>query len=75
MKDIQMACIKCADIIHPKRLEILPGTKTCVNCSTTTSKRGAPVMKGSGDHTSVELDIMEQDEFEAFLKTKNKKLS
>ena len=75
MKDIQMACIKCADIIHPKRLEILPGTKTCVNCSTTTSKRGAPVMKGSGDHTWVELDIMEQDEFEAFQKTKNKKLS
>ena len=75
MKDIQIACIKCAEIIPPKRLEIVPGTKTCVNCTTTTAKRGAPVMKGSGDHTWIELDIMEQGEFETLQKLKNKKLS
>ena len=49
-------CIKCGNVIPPKRLEIVPGTKTCVNCSTTTPKRGMSVMKGTGDHTWVELD-------------------
>jgi len=71
-----MDCIKCKSPIPPKRLEILPGTKTCVNCSTTTPKRGVPVMKGRGDHTWVELDIMEQDQFEQLenLKGKSSKL-
>jgi len=67
-----MDCIKCKNQIPPKRLEILPGTKTRVNCSTTTPKRGVPVMKGKGDHTWVELDIMEQDQFEQLEKLKGK---
>jgi hypothetical protein len=57
-------CIKCGNVIPPKRLEIVPGTKTCVNCSTTTPKRGMSVMKGTGDHTWVELDIMTQEQYE-----------
>ena len=28
-----MNCDICGDIIHPDRLEILPGTRTCINCS------------------------------------------
>tara|TARA_R110000824_G_scaffold36287_3_gene112971 strand:+ start:621 stop:875 length:255 start_codon:yes stop_codon:yes gene_type:complete len=67
-----MDCIKCGDKIPPKRLEILPGTKNCVNCSTTSPKRGVTVMRGSGDHTWVELDIMEQDQFEQLEKLKGK---
>ena len=61
-----MKCIKCDKTINPKRLEILPGTKTCVNCSTTSPKRGVPIMRGSGDHTWVDLEIMTQEQFEKF---------
>ena len=74
-----MNCVKCNKIIPPKRLEILPGTKTCVNCSTTSPKRGVPVMRGSGDHTWVDLEIMSQEQYEEFekldkeLKKKNTK--
>ena len=67
-----MNCIKFKNQIPPKRLEILQGTKTCVNCATTSPKRGVPVMKGKGDHTWVELDIMEQDQFEQLEKLKGK---
>ncbi len=63
-----MNCVKCNKIIPPKRLEILPGTKTCVNCSTASPKRGVTVMRGSGDHTWVDLEIMTQDQYEEFEK-------
>lgn len=63
-----MNCIKCNEKIPPKRLEILPGTKTCVKCSTATPKRGVPIMRGSGDHTWVDLEIMTQEQFEEFEK-------
>jgi|TARA_R110000796_G_scaffold176250_1_gene293134 RNA polymerase-binding transcription factor DksA len=63
-----MNCIKCNQKIPPKRIEILPGTKTCVNCSTASPKRGVPIMRGSGDHTWVDLEIMTQDQFEKYKK-------
>jgi thiazole synthase ThiGH ThiG subunit len=63
-----MNCIKCNQKIPPKRLEILPNTKTCVNCSTTAPKRGVPVMRGTGDHTWVDLEVMTQEQFEKFEK-------
>jgi|TARA_R110001583_G_scaffold2725_12_gene19081 hypothetical protein len=71
-----MDCIKCKKEIPPKRLEIIPNTKTCVNCSTESAKRGVPVMKGKGDHTWVELDIMSQEQYDELeiLKNKNSKL-
>ena len=59
-----MDCIKCNNEIPPKRLEILPGVKTCVNCSTETAKRGVTVMRGEGDHTWIDLDIMTQEQYE-----------
>jgi hypothetical protein len=61
-----MNCIKCNTVIPQKRLEIISGCKTCVNCSTAAPKRGVPIMKGTGDHTWVELEIMEQDQFEKY---------
>jgi hypothetical protein len=73
IKTNEMKCIKCKNEIPPKRLEILPGTKTCVNCSTATPKRGVPIMKGKGDHTWVELGIMDQEDFEKFERTYNSK--
>ena len=51
-------CIKCGKEIPPKRIEILPNTKTCVNCSTTGAYVGRPVQLGHGDHTCTELEIM-----------------
>ena len=63
-----MNCVKCNKVIPPKRLEILPGTKTCVNCSTETPKRGVPIMRGTGDNTWVDLEIMTQEQFEEFEK-------
>ena len=57
------------------RLKALPGTKTCVGCSTVGAKSGVPVMFGSKDHTWTDLVIMEEDEFKSFKqreKTKDK---
>jgi len=39
-------CIKCKQEINPLRLKALPGTKTCVECSTTGAKRGVSMMYG-----------------------------
>ena len=68
-------CVKCKKPIHPMRLKALPGTKTCVGCSTVGAKSGVPVMFGSKDHTWTDLVIMEEDEFKSFKqreKTKDK---
>jgi hypothetical protein len=61
-------CIGCGEQIHPKRVEILPNTKTCVGCSTTGAKRGIPVLHGNveKDDTWVDMVFMEPEEFEAY---------
>jgi RNA polymerase-binding transcription factor DksA len=69
----EMNCIKCNKKIPPKRLEILPGTKTCVNCSTESAKRGVPVMKGKGDHTWVEIEVLTQEQYDKYEKLNSKK--
>ncbi len=56
-------CIDCGDAIHPKRLEILPGTLKCVKCSTTNKKAGITVTRGQGDHTYNETIIMDHEDF------------
>lgn len=66
-------CIKCPKLINPLRLKALPGTNTCVECSTVGAKRGVPVMFGSKDHTWTDLVVMEEDEFKAFEEIKKKK--
>jgi len=43
------------------------GYKVCVNCSTVGTKRGVPVLRGSGDHTWVETIIMEEDQYENYI--------
>tara|TARA_R110002020_G_scaffold2135_2_gene9746 strand:- start:1251 stop:1631 length:381 start_codon:yes stop_codon:yes gene_type:complete len=54
----EVKCIKCEEEIPPKRLEILPGTKTCVKCSTVGAYSGRPILHGKGEDTYVEIDIM-----------------
>ena len=61
-------CIACGELIHPKRIEIIPNTKTCVSCSTTGAKRGVPVLHGNveKDDTWVDMVFFEADDFEKF---------
>ena len=56
-------CRGCGEQIHPKRVEILPKTQTCVNCSGSEKKGAINVMRGEGDHTYVETIILEADEY------------
>ena len=58
-------CTKCGKEIPPKRIEILPNTKTCVNCSTTGAYVGRPVQLGKGEDTYIELDIMTPEQAQA----------
>jgi hypothetical protein len=67
-------CLGCGEEIHPKRLEILPNTKYCVNCSDVSRKRGVTVQRGKGDHSYTDVVIMEEKQFiDYMLKDKPKK--
>jgi hypothetical protein len=67
-----MKCILCEDEIHPKRLEIIPNTKTCVECSTETPKKGVTVVKGTGDHTWTDLMVMDDEQYENYKEEEKK---
>lgn len=66
-KTMSKKCVSCGDDIHPKRLEILPKTKTCVSCSTTGRKRGVSMQFGEGDHSYNETIIMEEEDYLKYL--------
>ena len=57
------ACIKCGGEIPKKRQEILPGIKTCVNCSTTNKLVGVPIAIGKGEEIYTDLNILTQESF------------
>lgn len=61
-----MECPQCGNPMPIKRKEL--GYHVCINCSTESAKRGVPIMRGSGDHTWVDLEIMTQDQFEKYKK-------
>lgn len=75
--DEEVKCIKCQEDIPPKRLEILPNTKTCVKCSTVGAYSGRPILQGKGEDTYVEIDIMTPEQAKKINdildKSKNKK--
>ena len=64
-------CPKCGDDFPKLRMEKY-GYNFCINCSTETAKRGVPVMRGTGDHTWVDLEVMTQEQFERFEEMENK---
>ena len=67
-------CLGCGVEIHPKRLEILPNTKHCVQCSDVGRKRGVTVQRGEGDHSYTDVVIMEEKQFiQYIIKDKPKK--
>ena len=57
-----MKCAVCGDEIHPKRLEILPDTRTCVKHSTTERYRCLTVQYGEGDHTYDDIIILKEED-------------
>lgn len=54
-----MNCIHCNNEIPPKRIEILPHTKTCVECSTTQRVSGHTVISGKTEYS--EIQIVDQE--------------
>ena len=71
MEKLEMiACPKCENPMPLKRKEL--GYHVCINCSTVSAKRGVPVMRGTGDHTWVDLEVMTQEQFERYEEMENK---
>ena len=64
-------CPKCGDDF-PKLRKDKYGYNFCINCSTESPKRGIPVMRGTGDHTWVDLEVMTQEQFERYEEMENK---
>lgn len=67
-------CIKCDQEINPLRLKALPGTKTCVGCSTTGAKKGIIVTLGEKDHTCNEVMFLEPEEYNVYSKLREEEL-
>jgi RNA polymerase-binding transcription factor DksA len=57
-------CVKCKMEIPEGRIKALPGTTTCVNCSSSKMKRSITVTKGEGEDTYNDIIIVEADEYE-----------
>jgi translation initiation factor IF-1 len=60
MKAMQHICIKCGAEIPAKRIQILPGTKTCVQCSDTSKVVAHAIVAGKTEYS--ELQIIDQRE-------------
>ncbi len=54
-----MNCSNCNQEIPPARLEILPETTVCVNCSTTVPYKA--LISGTAHHKGVEIQIVAGD--------------
>ena len=48
-------CCKCNNPIPEKRLEIIPNTRTCVNCSTTEAVACHVVVTGKTEYSQIEI--------------------
>lgn len=70
-----MNCKICGAEIPPARLRAIPNTSTCVQHSIAEKKIGTPISLGQGDHTYVELNIMEAEDFRRLEKLKTTRSS
>ncbi len=50
-----MKCVKCSAEINPLRLKALPGTRVCVNCSTTKAWYVRNIIAGKTDYAETEI--------------------
>ncbi|RIV18964.1 hypothetical protein DYU11_26045 [Fibrisoma montanum] len=55
-----MYCIKCGQSIPEARLKAVPGTKTCVRCSSAQRVAGFPLITGKTEYSA--LQIVSQQE-------------
>lgn len=55
-------CIQCREDMPELRLTEY-GYNFCVNCSKVGAKKGVPVVRGTGDHTWNEIEIVEEKDF------------
>ncbi len=68
-----MNCCICDQEISPLRLKILPQTKSCVRCSDVAPKRARTVSLGEGDHSYIEIEIMENETYRQVMQLEGKK--
>ena len=68
----EVKCMSCGEAIHPKRLQILPNTKCCVNCSEVGRTRGVTIQLGEGDHTYNDLVIMSEKQYFKYIEGESK---
>ena len=66
-------CIKCREDMPELRLTKF-GYKVCVNCSTTGAYKAVSTIKGSGDHTWNDIQIMTSDQADRLANQKKPKL-
>jgi RNA polymerase-binding transcription factor DksA len=57
-------CKSCGEEIHPLRVKALPNTQTCIKCSTTSMKKGIPVLNGNIEKDDTWVDVVFIDENE-----------
>jgi hypothetical protein len=58
-----MNCTKCGCEIPERRLKALPGTRVCVNCSSTKPVKGIITVIGEGDHTATDIQIVSDEDY------------
>ncbi len=62
-----MKCVKCSTEINPLRLKALPGTKVCVNCSTTKAWYVRNIIAGKTEYAETEI-IKDSDSIDGIRK-------
>jgi NAD-dependent SIR2 family protein deacetylase len=69
---MERKCISCGELIHPKRIEIIPNTKTCVKCSSTGIKKGITVLKGdvNKDDTWNDIVFVDDNQYKQYISSK-----
>ncbi len=55
MEQSNRICVGCREVIHPKRVEILPNTRTCVKCSETKAVACHTIITGKNEYSQIEI--------------------
>lgn len=61
-------CTGCENDIPKQRLDACPGTTKCIKCSDVKTKKPITLTKGTGDNTYVETLIVDDEEYNKYLK-------
>lgn len=75
MNLINRLCIKCNNPIHPKRLELIPHTKTCVKCSDVNRVVGNQINFSEKEDVVSTLEIMSPEKYKEYYGSKSRNIS